>query len=74
MQTGRPEGEARKRVLAAMGSWNGGPLHVRGISKLTGFPDTPSLRSALCHLSSTGQIEHVGLCFYTQRQRVHESR
>lgn len=74
MYIGRPESEARKRVLAAMGSWNGGPLHIRSISKITGFPDTPSLRAALCHLSTTGQIEPIGLGFYSPRQGEQESR
>lgn len=74
MQTGRPEGEARKRVLAAMGSWAGGPLHVRGISRITGFPDTPSLRSVLSDLAMRGQIEHVGSYFYLPCRRGQESR
>lgn len=64
----RPESEARKRVLAAMGAWIGGPIHVRGISKITGFPDTPSLRTVLSNLATEERIEHVGLCFYTPRR------
>lgn len=74
MQTGRLEGEARKRVLTAMGAWNGGPLHIRGISKLTGFPDTPSLRLALSDLAAEKRIENIGLCFYAPCQHGQESR